>query len=98
MKIIIHSNYDEISRAAAAEVADALNAKPNAVLGLATGSTPLGLYKELIRMHKEEGLDFSRVTTFNLDEYVGLSANHPQSYHYFMHENFFKHVNIPPQN
>ena len=79
-------------------VARTLNAKPNAVLGLATGSTPLGLYKELVRMHKDEGLDFSQVTTFNLDEYVGLPQNHPQSYHYFMHENLFKHINIPKQN
>jgi glucosamine-6-phosphate deaminase len=62
--------------------AQTLNAKPDAVLGLATGSTPLGLYKELIRMHKEEGLDFSQVTTFNLDEYVGLSKEHSQNYHY----------------
>lgn len=75
-----------------------LNAKPNAVLGLATGSTPLGLYQELIRLHKDEGLDFSQVTTFNLDEYVGLPKNHPQSYHYFMRENLLKHINIPKQN
>ncbi len=87
-----------IWRAAAQMVAGVLNAKPNAVLGMATGSTPLGLYKELVRMHKKEGLDFSQVTTFNLDEYVGLPVTHPQSYHYFMHRNFFKHVNIPPQN
>jgi glucosamine-6-phosphate deaminase len=66
-------------------------------LGFATGSTPLGLYKELIRMHKEEGLDFSKVTTFNLDEYVGLPPSHNQSYHYFMYENFFNHVNINPR-
>jgi glucosamine-6-phosphate deaminase len=63
---------------------------------LATGSTPLGIYKELIRMHKNEGLDFSKVTTFNLDEYVGLPPSHDQSYHYFMQENFFKDVNINP--
>lgn len=68
------------------------------VLGLATGSTPLPLYIELIRLHKEEKLDFSTVVTFNLDEYVGLSPTHHQSYHYFMHENFFKHVNIPQKN
>src|SRR5438105_15273121 len=63
-----------------------------------TGSRPLGLYQELVRLHKKEQLDFSRVTTFNLDEYVGLPVNHPQSYHYFMHEHFFRHVNIPPHN
>jgi len=98
MEVIVKSNYEEVSKSAARIVARTLNSKPNAVLGLATGSTPLGLYKELIRMHRDEGLDFSQVTTFNLDEYVGLTRNHPQSYHYFMHENLFKHINIPVQN
>jgi glucosamine-6-phosphate deaminase len=65
---------------------------------MATGSSPLGLYQELVRLHREEWLDFSQVTTFNLDEYVGLPVTHEQSYHYFMHENFFKHVNIPVGN
>src|SRR5438132_4765328 len=78
-----------MSKVAARIVAEVLNTKPNAVLGMATGSTPLGLYQELVRLHKEEQLDFARVTTFNLDEYVGLTASHPQSYHYFMHEHFF---------
>ena len=98
MEIIISPTYEEMSKAAAKAVAELLNSKPNAVLGLPTGSTPLGLYKELARMHKSEGLDFSQVTTFNLDEYVGLKKDHPQSYHYFMHENLFKHINIPKQN
>ena len=98
MEIIVKDAGEEMSKCAARVVARALNAKPNAVLGLATGATPLGLYKELVRMHKDEGLDFSQVTTFNLDEYVGLTQNHPQSYHYFMHENLFKHINIPKQN
>ncbi len=98
MEIIVKDSVEEMSRAAARVVARALNAKPNAVLGLATGSTPLGLYQELVRMHREEGLDFSQVTTFNLDEYVGLTGDHPQSYHYFMHENLFKHINIATQN
>ena len=98
MEIIVSNTYEELSQAAAATVAKTLNSKPNAVLGLATGSTPLGLYKELARMHKDEGLDFSQVTTFNLDEYVGLKQDHPQSYHYFMHENLFKHINIAKQN
>jgi glucosamine-6-phosphate deaminase len=71
---------------------------PRCVLGLATGSSPLGTYRELIRRHQANGLDFSRVTTFNLDEYVGLPSTHPQSYRYFMEENFFRHINIPPQN
>src|SRR5438034_9298551 len=98
MQVLIAKTYEEMSRAAAVAVAEVLNAKPNAVLGMATGSTPLGVYQELVRIHKKEGLDFSQVTSFNLDEYVGLPVSHPQSYHYFMHENFFKHVNIPPQN
>ncbi len=98
MEVKIKPTYEMMSQAAAQEVARLLNTKPNAVLGMATGSTPLGLYQELVRMHREEGLDFSQVTTFNLDEYVGLAPNHPQSYHHFMHENFFQHVNVPKQN
>ena len=98
MEVIIQRDYEQMSRAAAQIVVEVLNTKPNAVLGMATGSTPLGLYQELVRLHKEEQLDFSRVTTFNLDEYVGLPVNHPQSYHYFMHEHFFRHVNIPPDS
>jgi len=98
MEVIIQKDYEQISKIAAEMVVEVLNAKPNAVLGMATGSTPLGLYQELVRLHKENNLDFSRVTTFNLDEYVGLPVDHEQSYHYFMYENFFKHVNIPPHN
>ena len=98
MEVIIQKDYKSLSRIAAQVIVEVLNAKPNAVLGMATGSTPLGLYQELVRLHKERQLDFSRVTTFNLDEYVGLNVTHPQSYHYFMHEHFFRHVNIQPQN
>src|SRR5437667_5622463 len=98
MEVIVSKSAAEMSAAAAREVADVLNAKPNAVLGMATGSTPLGLYQELVRLHKKGELDFSHVTTFNLDEYVGLPITHPQSYHYFMHEHLFRHINIPPQN
>jgi glucosamine-6-phosphate deaminase len=79
-------------------VADLVRRRPTCVLGLATGSTPLGMYNELIRMHREEGLDFSRVVTFNLDEYVGLAGSHPQSYRYFMQHHFFDHVNIDPRD
>jgi len=98
MEVIICLTYEEMSIKAAHEVATLLNTKPNAVLGLATGATPLALYKELVRLHEVEGLDFSQVTTFNLDEYVGLRDSHPQSYHYFMNEHLFQHINIPPQN
>jgi glucosamine-6-phosphate deaminase len=94
MLVIVKESYDSMSKEAAKIVADRLRKKPNLVLGLATGSTPLGLYRELIRMHREEGLDFSKVTTFNLDEYIGLPPEHDQSYHYFMWENLFKHINI----
>src|SRR6185437_7072071 len=70
----------------------------NAVLGLPTGSTPMGVYRELIRMHREEALDFSNVITFNLDEYYGLQPDQLQSYHRWMFENFFDHVDIPRKN
>src|SRR5229473_881370 len=68
------------------------------ILGLATGSTPVGLYRELIRLHREAGLDFSRVVTFNLDEYFPIRPDDPHSYHRWMRETFFDHVNIPKQN
>ncbi|MGB9690239.1 glucosamine-6-phosphate deaminase [Thermogutta sp.] len=98
MEVVIKETYEEMCRAAAEAVASVLNAKPNAVLGLAVGNTHIGLYRELVRMFKEGLLDFSQVTTFNLDEYVGLGKDHPQSQYYFMHENFFKYVNLSPQN
>lgn len=94
MRIIIESDYEAMSKKAAQIVADKIRKKPDIVLGLATGNTPLGMYQELIRMYKEEGLNFSKVVTFNLDEYWGLPPSHPQSYHYFMWNNLFSHVNI----
>jgi len=94
MLVYIKENFDDMSKAGARIVADLVRKKPNCVLGFATGGTPLGLYKELIRLHKNEGLDFSKITTFNLDEYVGLPPEHDQSYHYFMWENLFKHINV----
>lgn len=96
MRVIIGKTADAIAQRAAEFVAAQIRRKPNAVLGLATGSTPLGLYGKLIRMHKEGGLDFSQVTTFNLDEYVGLGPKDSQSYRYFMQENLFDHINILP--
>ena len=98
MRVIVEKDAQGVSRTAAGFVAGLGGKRPTCVLGLATGSTPLGLYGELIRMHREEGLDFSRVVTFNLDEYVGLSAMHPQSYRYFMQKNFFDHINIDVRN
>jgi glucosamine-6-phosphate deaminase len=98
VKLIITDDYDGMSRKAASLVAEELRKNKKLVLGLATGSTPLGLYKELIRMHKEEGLDFSQVRTFNLDEYLGLDPTHDQSYHYFMFQNLFNHINVDKRN
>ncbi len=97
MLVIVNDNYDLMTKEAAQLVADRLRKKPTLVLGLATGSTPVGLYNELIRLHKNEGLDFSKVTTFNLDEYVGLPPTHDQSYHYFMNEHLFHHLNLNPR-
>lgn len=94
MEIIIQSTAEAATCVAARVIAHQLLEKPNAVLGLATGSTPLLLYRELIRMN----LDWRKVTTFNLDEYVGLVPTHPQSYHSFMWENLFQDVKIPMKN
>jgi glucosamine-6-phosphate deaminase len=96
MEVIVKDTYEEMSREAAQIVAQTIRAKPNLVLGLATGDTILGLYNELIRLHQEEGLDFAKVTTFNLDEYLGLPPNHEQSYAYFMQHNLFQHINVRP--
>ena len=95
MEIIIQPTPEAGSIIAARIIANLVRTKPDCVLGLATGSTPLATYRELVRMHHEDGLDFSKVTTFNLDEYVGLPPEHPQSYHAFMDEHFFRHVNVP---
>ena len=86
--------YAELSRAAARIIADVLRAKPDCVLGLATGSSPIGTYDELARMHREEGLTFARCTTVNLDEYRGLAGTHPQSYRYFMNDHLFSRVDV----
>lgn len=97
LRVVITRDYEDMSKKVATIIAREVRSKPDSVLGLATGSTPLGTYKELIRMHKE-GLDFSRVVTFNLDEYYRLAPEHPQSYHFFMNENFFNQVNIKKSN
>jgi glucosamine-6-phosphate deaminase len=98
MEIIINQTAEEASVKAARVIALQVKEKPDSILGLATGSTPIRMYQELIRMHKEEGLCFSKVTTFNLDEYVGLPKTHDQSYYYFMQEQLFKHINVAPGN
>ena len=89
MFVQIERDYDAMSQRAARIVADLVRRKPAAVLGLATGSTPEGLYENLIRLARDENIDFSGVTTFNLDEYEGLPTAHPQSYHAFMQEHLF---------
>ncbi|NLK08017.1 MAG: glucosamine-6-phosphate deaminase [Firmicutes bacterium] len=97
MRVKIVKDYKAISEAAADVVEAALKGKPDLVLGLATGSTPLGMYEELIKRH-QGGMDFSKATTFNLDEYFGLSSDHQASYHYYMEEQLFRHINIDPAN
>jgi len=94
MRVIIEKNYEKMSEKAADFIASQVRRKPNSVLGLPTGGTPIGTYKELIRRYNEENLDFAHVTTFNLDEYYGLPASHPQSYYQYMKQNFFDHINI----
>ena len=96
LRVIIEPTPAEVDRRAARFIADLVRRKPDCVLGLATGTTPLGTYRELIRLHREESLDFSHVTTFNLDEYVGLAPSHPHSYRYFMQKNLFEHLNFDP--
>jgi len=98
MRIILTKDFPEMSQEAAAVVKNRLETKPDLVLGLATGSTPIGLYQELVRMHKKEGLSFAKVRTFNLDEYIGLEPDHPQSYYYFMYQHLFGHIDIPEEN
>jgi len=103
MKLVIHNNYDELSQWAAQHIADKINqygATPDKpfVLGLPTGSTPIGTYKALIELNKAGKVSFKNVVTFNMDEYVGIAKDHPESYHSFMFENFFNHIDIPHEN
>ena len=98
MKVYIGKNYDEMSRIAANILSAQVTMKPDCVLGLATGSTPIGTYKVLIERCAAGDLDFSQVKSINLDEYVGLSGEHDQSYRYFMNNNLFNHVNIDKAN
>ena len=98
MRIYKAKDYADMSRKAANIVSAQVIMKPNCVLGLATGSTPIGLYKQLVEWFRKGDLDFSEVMTVNLDEYKGLSRENDQSYYYFMHQNLFDHVNIPVEN
>lgn len=98
MNIITVETYEQLSRLAANILAAQVIVKPDCVLGLATGSSPLGAYKQLIERFENGDIDFSKVTSINLDEYVGLSGDHEQSYRYFMNHNLFDHINIDKAN
>ena len=101
MRVVIQENYEKMSQWAANFIADAINShkeKRPFILGLPTGSSPIGVYKKLIEMNKAGKVTFKNVVTFNMDEYVGLPHEHDQSYWYFMHDNFFDHIDIPREN
>jgi len=98
MKFITTDSYEKLSRQAANIISAQVIIKPDCVLGLATGSSPVGIYRQLIDWYRKGDIDFSGVTSINLDEYVGLKGEHPQSYRYFMQENLFNSVNIRPEN
>ncbi|MGM0652956.1 MAG: glucosamine-6-phosphate deaminase [Bacillota bacterium] len=98
MEIIITADYNALSRKAAGIVAEQVLANKNSVLGLATGSTTEGMYSVLVRKYRQGNLDFNEIITYNLDEYLDLSPDHPQSYYYFMYDHFFNHINIKSSN
>jgi glucosamine-6-phosphate deaminase len=98
MEIIVCKNYDEVSKKASEIVINIIKKIPDLKIGLATGSTPLGLYKYLIDAYNKDVITFKNVISFNLDEYIGLEQFHPKSYYHFMHENLFKHIDINPIN
>ena len=98
MRIISAPDYASMSRKAANLLSAQVILKPDCVLGLATGGTPVGVYKQLVNWYEKGDLDFSKVHTVNLDEYIGLPVTHPQSYRSFMNDNLFNHVNIPIEN
>jgi len=98
MLLVLKAGAQEVGREAARIVANAVKRNPALRLGLATGKTMVGMYQELVRLHRDENLNFSGVLTFNLDEYLGLAPNHPQSFRHFMQTHFFDHVNVAPAN
>jgi glucosamine-6-phosphate deaminase len=98
MRVLVTPEYRTLSQTAAELVIKALHAKSNLSLGLPTGRTPLGMYEELVRKHREKHLDFSDLRTFNLDEYLGLPPDHPKAYHTYMRRHLFEHVNMSPAN
>lgn len=98
MKVIIVENYEEISEKAFEVMKDVVTTNPKAVMGLATGSSPIGLYKNMIKDHQANGTSYSECQSFNLDEYVGLPKDHKESYNTFMHENLFKDIDMKEEN
>lgn len=98
IKIVRARDYTDMSRKAANIISAQVILKPNCVLGLATGDSPIGTYDQLIDWYKKGDVDFSEVSTYNLDEYFGIADDDPQSYHYFMNKHFFDHINIDPKN
>lgn len=98
MKLIVTENYEELSSVAANIVAKIIKKNPKVVIGFATGSTPVGMYRNLVKMHNERNLDFSEVISFNIDEYVGLEKINENSYYHFMHSNLFNYINIKKEN
>jgi glucosamine-6-phosphate deaminase len=98
MLVILKQNSEAVSQEAARIISNAVRGNPAVRLGLATGGTTVGIYRELVRMHREEALDFSQVVTFNLDEYLGISPEHPHSFHHFMLHHLFAQVNVDPRN
>ena len=98
MRVIVTKDYEDLGRVAANIIASQVTLKPESVLGLATGSSPISTYKNLIKKYENGDLDFSRCYAANLDEYVGLTKDNDQSYAYFMYENLFKHINIDMAN
>ena len=98
MRVLVTPDYRTLSESAAELVIKAVRSKPDLTLGLPTGNTPLGMYEELVTRYRNEQLDFSQLRTFNLDEYLGLPLDHPKNYHSYMHNHFFKHVNVLTTN
>ena len=98
MKIVTCKNYEEMSQKAAELIINQVAQKPHSTLGLATGSTPLGLYQELIKAYQDKKISFKDVSSYNLDEYIGITRSHPQSYYQYMYQNLFKSIDIKDEN
>ena len=98
MNVIVVKDYEAMSKVGAEIIAKQIKDKPNSILGLATGGSPVGTYQNLIKAYQNKEISFKEIKTYNLDEYVGIPQTHPQSYYYFMHDNLFNHVNIVEDN